>query len=128
MKGHQDQFNERKERMEKQIEQLKEKNKKLRDESQDDEMVKKKLVRRYEMETEAEIRKYDTAIKEMAYNLNEHQEGFKKEQKQLMELREHFSKVDSEKECIANEEGISDARRSKLEYEKNRRNEASAQV
>merc|ERR1719158_1763634 len=91
-------------------------------------MVKKKAVRRYEMDVESEIRKYDTAIKEMAYNLNEHQEGFKKEQKQLMELREHFSKVDSEKECISNEEGLTDARRAKLEYEKSRRNEASALV
>jgi len=128
MKDHQDQFNERKEKMEKQIEALKEKNKKSRNESQDDEMVKKKLVRRFEMETEQEIRKYDTAIKEMAYNLNEHQEGFKKEQKQLLELREHFSKVDQEKDCIANEEGLTDARRAKLEYEKSRRNESSALV
>jgi len=128
MKDHQDAFNQLKEKLEKQIETLKDKNLKLRNESQEDEMVKKKLVRRYEMETEAEIRKYDTNIKEMAYNLNEHQEGFKKEQKQLMELREHFSKVDSEKECIANEDGLSDARRSKLEYEKSRRGEASALV
>merc|ERR1711865_822350 len=116
MKEFQDQFNARKDEMEKRIENLKLKNKKLRDESQDDEVVKKKAVRRYEMDVESEIRKYDTTIKEMAYNLNEHQEGFRKEQKQLLELKEHFSKVDSEKDCIANEEGLSDARRSKLEY------------
>merc|ERR1719305_2071838 len=110
MKQQQEEFNEREEKMGKMIEALKAKNKKLRDESNEDEAVKKKAVRRYE--------------KEMSYNLNEHQEGFKKEQKQLMELREHFSKVDAEKECIANEEGLADARRAKLEYEKSRRNEA----
>jgi hypothetical protein len=128
MKEYQDQFNARKEDMEKRIEALKAKNKKLRDESQEDELVKKKGVRRWEMDVEVEIRKYDTAIKETKYNEHEQQEGFRKEQKELMELKEHFSKVDSEKECIANEEGLSDARRAKLDYEKSRRNEASALV
>lgn len=128
MKQQQEEFNEREEKMGKMIEALKAKNKKLRDESNEDEAVKKKAVRRYEKEVSDEITTYDTTIKEMAYNLNEHQEGFKKEQKQLMELREHFSKVDAEKECIANEEGLADARRAKLEYEKSRRNEASALV
>jgi hypothetical protein len=128
MKEYQDHFNQKKDDYQKRIDALKAKNQKLREESQAGEVAQKKTVRRYEMDVEGEIRKYDTTIKEMAYHLNEHHEGFKKEQKQLMELREHFSKVDAEKECIANEEGISDARRSKLEYEKNRRNEASAQV
>merc|ERR1719171_2877156 len=41
MKEYQDQFNARKEEMEKRIAQLKDKNKKLRDESQEDEVVKK---------------------------------------------------------------------------------------
>lgn len=128
MKQQQEEFNERKEKMEKTIEACKAKNKKLRDESNEDEAVKKKAVRRYEKEVADEITTYDTTIKEMAYNLNEHQEGFKKEQKQLMELREHFSKVDSEKECINNEEGLADARQAKLNFEKSRRNEASALV
>jgi len=128
MKDYQDQFNQRKDDTEKRIEALKAKNLKLRNESQEDEASKKKLVRRQEMDVASEINKYDTTIKEMAYNLNEHQEGYKKEQKQLMELKEHFSKVEAEKECIANEEGLSDARRSKLEYEKSRRGEASALV
>merc|ERR1719331_2304130 len=113
MKEYQDQFNQRKDDMEKRIEALKAKNKKLRDESQDDEAAKKKAVRRFEMDVENEIQKYDTKIKEMAYNLNEHQEGYKKEQKQLSELKEHFSKVEAEKKCIADEEDLSDARRSK---------------
>jgi len=128
MKDYQDQFNARKEDLEKKIEALKAKNKKTRDESQDEEGAKKKAVRRYEMDVDGEIKKYDTSIKEIMYNLNEHQEGYKREQKQLMELDEHFKKVHSEKECIAAEEGLSDARKSKLDYEKSRRNEASALV
>lgn len=128
MKEYQEQFNARKEDLLKKINALKEKNQKTRETSQTKEHDKKKLVRRHEMDVEKVINEYDTTIKEMAYNLNEHQEGFKKEQKQLMELREHFSKVDSEKDCILNEEGIADARRSKLEAEKSRRNESAAQV
>lgn len=128
MKEYQDQFNQRKDDVEKRIEALKAKNTKLRNESQEDEAAKKKAVRRFEMDVENEIKKYDTTIKEMAYNLNKDQEGYKKEQKELLKLKEHFSKVEAEKECIANEEGLSDARRSKLDYEKSRRGEASSLV
>lgn len=128
MKEYQEQFNGRKEDYLKKINALKEKNTKTRGQSNEDELAKKKTVRRYEMDVENVIKQYDTTIKEMAYNLNEHQEGFKKEQKQLLELREHFSKVDSEKECISNEEGIADARRAKLEAEKQRRADSAAQV
>jgi len=128
MKEFQEVFNARKEEMDKKIENLKLKNQKLRADSNEGEAVQKKAVRRYEMDVDAEIKKYDTTIKEVAYNLNEHTEGWRREQKDLMELKEHFSKVDSEKDCIANEEGLSDARRSKLDYEKSRRNEASALV
>lgn len=128
MKDYQDEFNGRKDDFEKRIEALKIKNKKTRDESQETEAEKKKQVKRREMDTAAEIRTYDTAIKETLYLLNEDQDGFKREQKQLIELQEHFKKVDMEKECILNEEGLSDARRGKLDYEKSRRNEASALV
>jgi len=128
MKEYQDQFNARKEEMEKKIEALKAKNQKLRNESQDSETDQKKKANRYEVDVEGEIRKYDTAIKEMSYNLHDTQEVYRKEQKQLLELREHFSKVDSEKECINNEEGLTDARRAKLEFEKSRRSEASSLV
>jgi len=128
MKEYQDQFNQRKEDVEKRTEAMKAKNLKQRNESQEDEATKKKAVRRFEMDVEREIQTYDTTIKEMAVNLNETQEGYKKEQKQLMELKEHFSKVEAEKECIAQEEGLSEARRSKLDYEKSRRGEASALV
>merc|ERR1719160_2478612 len=88
MKEYQDQFNARKDEYQKRIDALMAKNAKLRDESQKDEVAQKKIVRRYEMDVESEIRKYDTTIKEMAMLLNDHTEGYKKEQKQLMELRE----------------------------------------
>merc|ERR1712087_1021731 len=53
-----------------------------------------------------------------AYNLSEHQELYKKDQRQLNELKEHFEKVDEEEACISAEEAIADARRHKMETEK----------
>jgi len=126
---YQEQFGLRKTQYQNQIEALRVKNAKVRDENQKAEHdFSHKLVRRVEMDVESEIRKYDTAIKDMAYHLNEHTENYERDKKVLKELKDHFLKVDAEKECIGNEEGIADARRAKLEYEKNRRGEASAIV
>merc|ERR1712113_79890 len=93
-------------------------NQKLRNSSQDEEQAKKKTAKRYEMDVESVIKQYDVQIKEMAYNLSEHQELYKKDQRQLNELKEHFEKVDEEKACISAEEAIADARRHKMETEK----------
>lgn len=128
MKDFQAQFDARTAEYEKRIKDLQDKNKKLREASQSEETEKKRLTKRYEKEVADEIARYDGTIKEMAFNLNEHQEGFRQEQKELMVLQEHFAKVQSEKDCISNEEGITDARRAKLDYEKTQRNEASALV
>merc|ERR1712187_503886 len=68
--------------------------KKLRTTSQDEEQAKKKMAKRYEMDVESVIKQYDVQVKDMAFNLSEHQEAYKKEQRQLNELREHFEKVD----------------------------------
>merc|ERR1712113_485759 len=103
-------------------------NQKLRNSSQDEEQAKKKTAKRYEMDVESVIKQYDVQIKEMAYNLSEHQELYKKDQRQLNELKEHFEKVDEEKACICAEEAIADARRHKMETEKNRRNEDAALI
>merc|ERR1712232_1371317 len=103
-------------------------NKKLKEESQTDENAQKKGAKRYEMDVEDQIKKYDQKIKEMAYNLNDHEEGFKKDQKHLLELKEHFAKVDHERDCIQQEQGITDARKSKMEAEKSRRNESASMV
>merc|ERR1719476_348113 len=64
----------------------------------------------------------------MAFDLSEHQDLYRKDQRQLNELKEHFEKVDEEKACIAAEEAIADARRHKMETEKNRRNEDAALI
>eukprot|EP00929_Paragymnodinium_shiwhaense_P098524 TRINITY_DN59_c0_g1_i1.p1 TRINITY_DN59_c0_g1~~TRINITY_DN59_c0_g1_i1.p1 ORF type:complete len:381 (+),score=171.16 TRINITY_DN59_c0_g1_i1:136-1278(+) len=128
MKERHEAFKQRKEDLENRIRKLQESNDKLRKEYKDDETAKKKLVKRYEMEVEGVIKQYDSQVKDMAYMLNEHQELQKKEQKQLQELREHFEKVDAEKECILNEESIADARRQKLEADKTRKTHAAEKV
>merc|ERR1712066_514609 len=91
-------------------------------------MTQKKTVRRYEKNVETEIEKYDEEIKEITTAKSEHSDGFKREQKQLEELREHFRKVDAEKYCINAEEGIADARKAKQKYERDRKAQASSQV
>merc|ERR1712113_504191 len=103
-------------------------NQKLRNTSQDEEQQKKKTAKRYEMDVETVIKAYDVQVREMAINLSEHQEMYKKDQRQLNELKEHFEKVDEEKACIAAEEAIADARRHKMEAAKNRRNEDAALI
>merc|ERR1712060_517015 len=106
----------------------KDSNAKLRNSSQDEEQAKKKTAKRYEMDVESVIKQYDVQVKEMAYNLSEYQDLYKKDQRQLNELKEHFEKVDEEKACISAEEAIADARRHKMEAEKNRRNEDAALI
>jgi len=128
MKERHEAFKQRKEELENKINKLKDSNQKLRAASQDDETSKKKTVKRYEMDVEAVIKQYDTQVKDMAYTLNEHQELQKKEAKQLQELREHFEKVDAEKDCISNEESIADARRSKIDADRSRKNQAAERV
>jgi len=122
MKDFHEKFNAQKTKHEADINNLITANKKLKDESETEENLLKKQVRRYEdIEVVNVIKQYDTQIKEMSYNLNEHTEGFRREQKQLMELREHFQKVDQEKECISQEQQIADARLAKMTAEKDRR-------
>merc|ERR1712050_273945 len=96
MKEQHEKFNANKEDLVKRITALKESLAKTKLSSQEDEKGQKKTVKRYEMEVEAVIKQYDSQVKEMAYMLNEHQELQKKEQKRLMELQEHFEKVDAE--------------------------------
>jgi len=128
MTEHQEAFDAKREDLEKKIAALKEANAKARAASQDAEKDKKKQTKRYETEVDEKIRLYDKDVKEMAYILSDHQEGFKQEQRQLNELREHFEKVDDEKACIAAEEAISQARQAKLEAERNRCMKSAALV
>merc|ERR1712060_107984 len=128
MREHQEAFDAKRDELEKKINFLKDSNQKLRLASQEEETAKKKQAKRYEMDVEAVIKDYDFKVKEMAYNLSEYDELFKREQRQLGELREHFEKVDEERETINAEEAIVEARRVKLETEKERRNQAAALV
>jgi len=128
MREQQEAFTVKKDELEKKINALKDSNQKLRANSQEEELAKKKTAKRYEMDVESVIKQYDTTVKEMAYTLGECQDQYKKEQKQLIELREHFEKVDEEKACINAEEAVAEARRNKLDAEKGRRNASSCLV
>jgi len=128
MTDHQEAFDAKREDLEKKIAALKEANAKARAASQDAEKDKKKQTKRYETEVDEKIKLYDKDVKEMAYILSEHQEGFKAEQRQLNELREHFEKVDDERACIAAEEAITQARQRKLEAERKRCTNSAALV
>mmetsp|Transcript_1859 Transcript_1859/g.4135 ORF Transcript_1859/g.4135 Transcript_1859/m.4135 type:complete len:387 (-) Transcript_1859:164-1324(-) len=128
MREQQEAFTVKKDELEKKINALKDSNQKLRANSQEEELAKKKTAKRYEMDVESVIKQYDTTVKEMAYNLGECQDQYKKEQKQLIELREHFEKVDEEKACINAEEAVAEARRNKLDAERGRRNDSSSLV
>jgi len=128
MREQQEAFTVKKDELEKKINALKDSNQKLRANSQEEELAKKKTAKRYEMDVESVIKQYDTTVKEMAYTLGECQDQYKKEQKQLIELREHFEKVDEEKACINAEEAVAEARRNKLDAEKGRRNDSSCLV
>lgn len=128
MKVHQEAFNSREKELKTRIEALKDSNKKLVSASQDEENNKKRQVKRNETEVREGIDKYDTDIKEVVDSFHVHVEGYKKERKQLQELREHFVKVDEEKQCIEHEDGLAQARRSKMEQEKKKRNDSSCLV
>lgn len=128
MKDQHEAFTAREAELTKRINALRDSNRKARHDNHEDEVGKKKTVKRYEMDVESQIKTYDSSIKQDAYMLNDHQELHKKELKQLEDLREHFEKVDAEKACIANEEAIVEARRQKLEAEKSRKNNSAATV
>merc|ERR1712113_497217 len=128
LREHQEKFDAQREELEKKIAALKESNHKLRNTSQEEEQAKKKTAKRYEMDVESVIKQYDREVKQMAFDLSEHQDLYRKDQRQLNELKEHFEKVDEEKACIAAEEAIADARRHKMQTEKNRRNEDAALI
>merc|ERR1712087_261687 len=128
LREHQEKFDAGREELEKKIAQYRASNEKLRNSNQDDEAEWKKKARTRDREIKELIEKYDVQVRDMAIHLSEHQEMYKKDQRQLNELKEHFEKVDEEKACIAAEEAIADARRHKMETEKNRRNDDASLI
>lgn len=125
-KEHQEAFDAKRDELQKKINALTEANKKLRQGNQDDENDQKKKCKRYETDVETIIAKYDMEVKALAKTFSEDQEALKKDQRQLSELREHFEKVEEEKACIAAEEAVVEARKQKLENERQLKNEMSA--
>eukprot|EP00933_Yihiella_yeosuensis_P052140 TRINITY_DN50152_c0_g1_i1.p1 TRINITY_DN50152_c0_g1~~TRINITY_DN50152_c0_g1_i1.p1 ORF type:complete len:383 (+),score=113.37 TRINITY_DN50152_c0_g1_i1:93-1241(+) len=126
MRAHQEAFDAKRDELQKKITALKDSNKKLKNQSNEEEMDQKKKAKRYEMDVETVIHKYDSEVRELAKLFGENQEHLKKENRNLSELREHFEKVDEEKQHIASEEAMVSARRAKLEQEKLRKKESAA--
>ncbi|CAK0895148.1 unnamed protein product [Prorocentrum cordatum] len=128
MKEHQDAFTHKKDEMEKKISELRDKNNKLKANSEVEENERQKNARRFEREVGDKIKEYDEKVREITHEIAETRELKDKENKRLVELEERFYKIDEERECIRQEESIVDARKKKLEDEKQRRNEMAALV
>jgi chromosome segregation ATPase len=128
MRDAQETFNAKRDELTKRINQLKESNKKLRQNSQEEEIGKKKTAKRYEKEVDDVIQQYDREVKDLASHKSEHDDLFKKDSRRLNDLKERFEKVEQEKLCIEAEEAIAEARRKKMEDEQERRNYSSSLV
>merc|ERR1712060_36400 len=89
---------------------------------------RQKHARRFEREVGDKIKEYDEKVREITEEIAETRELKDKENKRLVELEERFYKIDEERECIRQEESIVDARKKKLEDEKQWRNEMAALV
>merc|ERR1712139_22133 len=122
MNEHQEKFNAQEEAYTKNIAALKDANKNMRIASQEDEIGLRRQKVRRETDVENVIKGYDSAILEMVADYNSHVVEYKMEQKNLMELKEHFAKVDTEKERIRSEDVISQIRQRKIQQERARRN------
>merc|ERR1711959_198657 len=119
---HFERFNAQEAQYLKRIEELRTQNKNMRAGSQEDEIGLRRQKVRRETDVENVIRSYDSAIVEMVADYNSHVVEYKKEQKTLVELKEHFAKVDTEKERIRSENVIASTRQKKSEAEQARRN------
>merc|ERR1719188_645006 len=128
MTQHQDAFTHKKDDVEKKISELRDKNNKLKANSEVEENERQKNARRFEREVGDKIKEYDEKVREITQEIAETRELKDQENKRLVELEERFYKIDEERECIRQEESIVDARKKKLEDEKQRRNEMAALV
>merc|ERR1712139_261499 len=128
MTEHQEKFNAKEEEYTKNIAALKDANKNMRIASQEDEIGLRRQKVRCETDVENVIKSYDSAVMEMVVDFNCHVDEYKKEQKSLQELKEHFSEVDAEKERIQHEDAITRTRMKKSEMERMKRANASSTV
>lgn len=128
MKEHQEAFESKRDELQKKINALLESNKKLKNQSLDEEMDQIRKAKRYEMDVDGVITRYDTEVKELAKNYSENAEYLKKEQRQLGDLREHFEKVEEEYAAIRAEELVAAARKMKMDNEKKLKNEMASML
>lgn len=128
MREHQESFEAKRDEMQKKINALREQNAKARNASLEEEAAKKKAAKRYETDVESLIKQYDEKVRELASELSDLNEGLRKDTRVYNELKEHFEKVDEEKECIRAEEALTEARATKFAAERDRQNAASALV
>jgi len=128
MNEHQEKFNAQQEQLTKSIATLKDANKNMRIAGQEDELGLRRQKVRRETDVENVIKSYDSAVMEMVVDFNSHVDEYKKEQKSLQELKEHFSKVDAEKERISHEDAISRTRMKKSEMERQNRQRSASTV
>jgi hypothetical protein len=128
MTEHQEKFNAKEEEYTKGIATIKDANKNMRIASQEDEIGLRRQKVRRETDVENVIKSYDAAVMEMVVDFNCHVDEYKKEQKSLQELKEHFSKVDAEKERISHEDAITRTRMKKAEMERQKRQLSASTV
>merc|ERR1712182_131502 len=107
---------------------LKDANKNMRIASQEDELGLRRQKVRRETDVENVIKSYDSEVMEKVVDFNCHVDDYKKEQKSLQELKEHFSKVDAEKERISHEDAISRTRMKKSGMERQNRQRPASTV
>lgn len=128
MNEHREKFKLKEEEYTKQIAALQQTVKNMRASGQEEEIGLRRQKVRREVDVENVIKSYDTAVMEMVIDFNSHVDEYKKEQKQLMELKEHFMKVDAEKDRITHEEAISNMRIKKSQAERLKKQDAAAMV
>jgi len=100
----------------------------IRKDHRDTEEVLRKKKVRAEDEHNRVIQDYDTRIEDMMNDYESNVNDFDKERKQLLELEEHFAKVDAEKRRQQQEAQIEHARQTKRDEEERRLNDMATLV
>mmetsp|Transcript_88848 Transcript_88848/g.248693 ORF Transcript_88848/g.248693 Transcript_88848/m.248693 type:complete len:370 (-) Transcript_88848:71-1180(-) len=128
MKDHEAAFAAKEEDLRRKINALREANAKAKANNEEEETAQKGKAKRLVQDVKQVITQYDEKVKQMAFDIGEKRDAYKKEQKQYTELADHFKKVDEEKATIAAEEAIAEARKKKREAERERRDASAALV
>lgn len=125
---HHQQFDSKREELQKRINALRDSTTKLKVTSQEEETGQKGKAKRYVTDVDSAIKQYDEKIRDLASNVSVAQEAHKQDLRQLTDLREHFDKVKEERDYMSAEEQITKARMVKFDEERRRKAAASAMV